>query len=100
MDASQDVGKGRDFNHRLIILYHPDWFKLKQVIEMYGGVETDKGKVLRENGFYDRETEEELLGIKYTFWWYYYIGKAFKFRDDKLVKRFTYSPLKPLKVGD
>lgn len=99
IDASKSVGKEKNFEHRLVIQYHPAWTKLLKLIEVYGA-DSDKGKVLRFNGFFEKETEEEIAGEKLTFWWYYSRGKSFKFSGEKLLREYKFQPLEPLEKND
>ncbi len=93
VDISNTIGKGRNYTGQLVINYHHEWFRVRDMIDSLGP-ESDKGKVLRKWGLYERETIEEMSGTKYTFWWYYTKGKSFKFVGEKLAKEFTYRPLK------
>jgi hypothetical protein len=99
IDASKYVGKEKNFEHKLVIQYHPAWTKLLKLIEVYGA-DSDKGKVLRYNGFFEKETEEEIAGEKHIFWWYYSRGKSFKFSGEKLIKEYKFQPLESLEKID
>ncbi|MBN2134911.1 MAG: hypothetical protein JW737_04205 [Acidobacteria bacterium] len=95
VDVSKSVGKMKNFEDQRVLAYHPDWFNLLKIIDQIG-VDTNRGKILRKWGIYERQTDEEIAGKTYTFWWYYLKGKAFKFENDNLVKEFTYKPMKPV----
>ena len=99
IDASKSVGKEKNFEHKLVIHYQPEWTKLLKLIDVYGA-NSDKGKVLRANGFFEKETEEEIAGEKHTFWWYYARGKSFKFSGEKLIKEYKFQPLESLEKID
>jgi hypothetical protein len=99
IDISKYIGKGKNFEHKLILFYHPSWDKIRKLIEVYGS-ESDKGKILRTHGFFEKETEEEIAGEKYSFWWYYAKGKAFKFSGEKLIKEYKFQPLESLEKKD
>jgi len=94
-DVSRSVAKGRNYEGKLVLTYHKDWFRVKSMIDLFG-IESDKGKMLRKWGLYERETKDDISDVIYTFWWYYSKGKAFKFKENRLVKEFTYSPLRPI----
>lgn len=95
VDVSKAVGKEKNVELKLVVSYHPAWDKVQKLIEVYGR-ESDKGHVLRIAGFYEKETDEEIAGAKYTYWWYYSRGKCYKFSGDKLLKEFKYQPLDSL----
>jgi hypothetical protein len=99
IDVSKYIGKSKNFEHKLILLYHPSWDKIRKLIEVYGN-DSDKGKILRAYGFFEKETEEEIAGEKYSFWWYYAKGKAFKFSGEKLIKEYKFQPLESLEKKD
>jgi hypothetical protein len=99
IDVSKYVGKEKNYEHKLVIFYNPSWDKLQKLIEIYGG-DSDKGKILRSYGFFEKETEEEIAGEKYAFWWYYAKGKAFKFSGEKMIKEYKFQPLESLEKKD
>lgn len=99
VDVSKYIGKGKNYEDKLVIFYNPSWDKLLKLIEVFGA-DSDKGKILRSYGFFEKETEETITGEKYVFWWYYAKGKSFKFSGEKLIKEYKFQPLESLEKKD
>ncbi len=70
----------------------PTWPEVKRQIAFYGP-NSDRGRILRQDGLPDRREPAGTGGPDSEVWWYYGFGISYWFTGDKLSSTHTFQPI-------
>lgn len=92
IDITKRLKEERDLRLDQVLLDHPQWKEVQQQIAQFG-VDSARGKVLRQLGLPERI--KRLPGDQATeTWWYYSKGISYRFAGPALEGSYTFQPIR------
>ena len=92
IDITKRLKEGRELRLDQVLLDHPQWKEVQRMIAQFG-VDSMKGKVLRQSGFperIDRGTGDSATET----WWFYSKGISYRFAGPALEDSYTFPPIR------